>query len=57
MTHEELEEGSVLNLDFTKLRKVANCEADVLPAVAQDAHTGEVLIAVSYTHLTLPTIA
>ncbi|MEO0509988.1 MAG: phosphoribosyl-AMP cyclohydrolase [Verrucomicrobiota bacterium] len=44
MTHEELEEGSLLNLDFTKLRKVANCEADVLPAVAQDAHTGEVLI-------------
>lgn len=44
MTHEELEEGSVLNLDFTKLRKVANCEADVLPAVAQDAKTGEVLI-------------
>ncbi|QYY34754.1 phosphoribosyl-AMP cyclohydrolase [Ruficoccus sp. ZRK36] len=40
----ELEEGSTLNLDFTKLRKVANCEADVLPAVAQDADTGEVLI-------------
>jgi|GEM_PF-122153 len=44
MTHEELEEGSVLNLDFTKLRKVASCESDVLPAIAQDAHTGEVLI-------------
>ncbi|MGC6423844.1 MAG: phosphoribosyl-AMP cyclohydrolase [Lentimonas sp.] len=44
MTHEELEEGPVLNLDFTKLRKVANCDADVLPAIAQDAHTGEVLI-------------
>lgn len=44
MTHEELEEGSVLELDFKKLRKVANCEADVLPAIAQDAKTGEVLI-------------
>lgn len=44
MTHEELEEGNVLNLDFTKLRKVANCDTDVLPAIAQDAKTGEVLI-------------
>ena len=44
MTHEELEEGSILNLDFSKLRKVANCESDVLPAIAQDAETGEVLI-------------
>lgn len=44
MTHEELEEGHVLNLDFTKLRKVASCESDVLPAIAQDAETGEVLI-------------
>jgi len=44
MSHKELEEGSVLELDFKKLRKVANCEADVLPAIAQDAHTGEVLI-------------
>ncbi len=44
MTHEELEEGKVLNLDFTKLRKVANCDTDVLPAIAQDAKTGEVLI-------------
>ena len=44
MIHEELEEGTVLNLDFAKLRKVANCESDVLPAVAQDAVTGELLI-------------
>ena len=28
MTHEELEEGTILN-DFAKLRKVANCESDV----------------------------
>jgi phosphoribosyl-AMP cyclohydrolase len=44
MTHKELEEGKVLNLDFTKLRKVANCDADVIPAIAQDSGTGEVLI-------------
>lgn len=44
MTHEELEEGTVLELDFKKLRKVSNCGADVLPAIAQDAKTGEVLI-------------
>ena len=44
MSDLELEEGSVLNLDFTKLRKVASCDVDVLLAIAQDAKTGEVLI-------------
>ena len=44
MSDHELEEGSVLNLDFTKLRKVASCDVDVLLAIAQDAKTGEVLI-------------
>lgn len=44
MTHKELEEGKELNLDFTKLRKVASREADVIPAIAQDSSTGEVLI-------------
>lgn len=55
MTHEELEHGAVLNLDFTKLRKVANCGADVLPAVAQDATTGEVLIVGYANQLALDT--
>jgi len=55
MTHEELEEGSVLNLDFTKLRKVANCGADVLPAVAQDVDTHEVLIVGYANELALET--
>ena len=55
MTHEELENGNALNLDFTKLRKVANCEADVLPAVAQDVHTGEVLIVGYVNRLALET--
>ena len=40
----ELEEGKVLDLDFTKLAKAANCGEDVLPCVAQDVDSGEVLI-------------
>ena len=44
MNHQELEEGKKLNLDFTKLKKVAACSEDIIPAVAQDADTGEVLI-------------
>lgn len=44
MSDHELEESSVLNLDFTKLRKVASCNVDVLIAIAQDVLTGEVLI-------------
>ena len=39
-----LEEGTTLNLDFQKLKKVANCGEEIIPAVAQDANTGEVLI-------------
>ena len=44
MDHHTLEEGTILNLDFKKLKKVAKCEEDIIPAIAQDAHTGEVLI-------------
>lgn len=44
MMREELEEGTTLSLDFAKLCKVAKCKSDVLPAVAQDATTGELLI-------------
>ena len=44
MDHHTLEEGTTLNLDFKKLKKVANCGEDIIPAVAQDANTGEVLI-------------
>lgn len=44
MSHKELEEGSELRLDFKKLAKVAACGEDLVPAVAQDAHTGELLI-------------
>ena len=44
MNHHELEEGKKLNLDFTKLKKVTACSEDIIPAVAQDVDTGEVLI-------------
>ena len=40
----EIEEGRELNLDFKKLKKIAACTEDVIPAVAQNAKTGEVLI-------------
>jgi len=55
MSHEEIEEGKRLKLDFTKLRSVANCGADVVPAVAQDAATGEVLIVGYANQLALDT--
>lgn len=51
----EIEEGLNLNIDFTKLRKVANCGADVIPAIAQDAETGEVLIVGYANQLALDT--
>ena len=44
MDHHELENGIELSLDFKKLAKVAACGEDLIPAVAQDANTGEVLI-------------
>ena len=55
MNHHELEEGSELNLDFTKLKKVANCGEDIIPAVAQDAESGEVLIVGYANQLALDT--
>ena len=55
MSNYELEEGSTLNLDFKKLQKIAQCGADVLPAVAQDAETGEVLILGYVNELALKT--
>ena len=51
----ELEEGTKLELDFTKLRKIANGREDVIPAVAQDADTGEVLILGYVNELALKT--
>jgi phosphoribosyl-AMP cyclohydrolase len=44
MDHHELENGTKLSLDFKKLAKVASCGENLIPAVAQDADSGEVLI-------------
>ncbi len=40
----EIENGKVLNLDFEKLKKAANCDANVLSVGVQDAKTKELLI-------------
>lgn len=39
-----LEEGTEINLDFGKLKKVAALEADVIPVVVQDVDSREVLV-------------
>ena len=44
VTHELLENGSALLIDFEKLRKVAQSQDPVVPVVVQDAATREVLI-------------
>ncbi len=55
MSHHDIEEGRELQLDFTKLKKVAACGQDLVPAVAQDDATGEVLIVGYANHLALET--
>jgi phosphoribosyl-AMP cyclohydrolase len=51
----ELEEGSALRLDFTKLQKVARTESLVVPVVVQDADTKEVLVVAYANQLALDT--
>jgi phosphoribosyl-AMP cyclohydrolase len=55
MSNSQLEEGSQLSLDFTKLRKVAAGREEVIPAIAQDAASGEVLILGYVNQLALET--
>ncbi len=55
MDHRELENGTTLSLDFKKLKKAASCGEDLIPAVAQDAETGEVLIVGYANQLALET--
>lgn len=43
-THEELEEGSTLTVDFTKISAVGAGGHQVVPVAVQDADSGEVLI-------------
>ena len=44
-SHMQLEEGTSVMLDFSKLDKVASKKCDVVPVVVQDSRTGAVLIA------------
>ncbi len=55
MSDRNLEEGSQLGLDFSKLRKVAAGQEEVIPAIAQDASSGEVLILGYVNQLALET--
>ena len=55
MNHQELEEGKTLRIDFKKLEKVAGCAEDLIPAVAQDHDSGEVLIVGYANELALKT--
>jgi len=55
MSPHDIEEGRELQLDFTKLKKVAACGQDLVPAVAQDDATGEVLIVGYANQLALET--
>jgi phosphoribosyl-AMP cyclohydrolase len=51
----ELEEGTDLELDFTKLNQIAACGEDVLPVAVQDAETGDVLLVGYANRLALET--
>lgn len=53
--NKELEEGSFLRLDYSKLAKVAATGSQVVPAVAQDVDSGEVLIVGYVNELALRT--
>mgnify|MGYP002637205852 CR=1 FL=1 len=44
LSHEEVEEGTQLALDFDKLKKVAVCGEALVPVAVQDVDSGEVLI-------------
>lgn len=45
----ELEEGSLLNLDFDKIRKVSAASPDVIPVALQNIDTGDVIL-IAYTN-------
>ena len=49
-TQNELEEGSLLQLDFKKISKIAGGDQDVIPVVVQDVSSTEVLL-IAYANL------
>ena len=42
--HDDLEEGALLSLDFSKLNQIGKAGYSVVPVVVQDNESGEVLI-------------
>tara|TARA_B100001996_G_scaffold58631_1_gene41666 strand:+ start:256 stop:669 length:414 start_codon:yes stop_codon:yes gene_type:complete len=42
--HDDLEKGTALSLDFSKLNQVGSAGYSVVPVVVQDSESGEVLI-------------
>jgi phosphoribosyl-AMP cyclohydrolase len=42
--YKDLEDGTILSLDFSKLNQIGNAGHPVLPVVVQDSDSGEVLI-------------
>ena len=55
MASHAIEEGNELQLDFSKLAKVAECGQGLIPAVSQHAETGEVFMVGYVNELALQT--
>ncbi|MBN1654745.1 MAG: phosphoribosyl-AMP cyclohydrolase [Deltaproteobacteria bacterium] len=55
MSDREREEGTQLQLDFSKLRKIASSQQEVIPVVVQDADSMEVLIVAYVNQIALET--
>eukprot|EP00427_Karlodinium_veneficum_P026569 CAMPEP_0169207942 /NCGR_PEP_ID=MMETSP1016-20121227/13861_1 /TAXON_ID=342587 /ORGANISM="Karlodinium micrum, Strain CCMP2283" /LENGTH=157 /DNA_ID=CAMNT_0009285271 /DNA_START=68 /DNA_END=538 /DNA_ORIENTATION=- len=53
LSHKEIEEGAVFQLDWDKLAKAAACGEPVVPVCVQDAETLEVLIVAYANRLAL----
>ena len=43
-SHNDVEKGTTLSLDFSKINEIGNAGFSVLPVVVQDSESGEVLI-------------
>ncbi len=43
-SHDDIEKGTTLSLDFSKINEIGNEGFSVLPVVVQDSESGEVLI-------------
>ena len=43
-SHDDVEKGTTLSLDFSKINEIGNAGFSVLPVVVQDSDSGEVLI-------------